>query len=506
LAVNGEIYNHVSLKNGIDAAFSEYSYKTSSDCEVILAACENLADHTVTPLVQLLNKLEGMFAFVYWDSKRERAIVGRDPFGIIPLYYATTDRPEKEIYFASEMKSLPSDDLDQAWKTSVNLFPPGHFAIVENGEIREMKQWFSYRWTDAPRTWNDPAELASRLEREVQSHLMTDVPYGVLLSGGLDSSLVAALVCRHARRRVESLETEKAWYPRVHSFSVGLENSPDLAKARLVADALSTVHHEIKFTVQQALEMLPEVIRHIETYDTTTVRASTPMVILARAVHAMGIKMVLSGEGADEIMAGYLYFAKAPTPEDLRQETVDKVRGLHQFDCLRANKSMMAYSVELRVPFLSTPFVNYAMELDPALKMVTEKRPMEKHLLRSAFADLGLPDEVLWRQKEQFSDGVGFSWIDGLKRRARELYPDFSREEAAQRFPVNPPRTEEEMMIRAIFEQEFGSSESRARTVPWGSSIACSTSRVMEWDASFRNRADPSGRAVKHHSAFDNTI
>ena len=485
LAVNGEIYNHSHLKANVEPFCDYKHYRTGSDCEVILPACEGSLDK----LPYALRALEGMFAFCYWDEKREQAIVACDPIGIIPLYYGLDD-DSGDIYVASEMKAIPAS-------AKVNVVPPGCFAVLKDGNVDLTRMWYPYKWEKIPKKWSDPESLFEMLESQVVSHLQSDVPWGLLLSGGLDSSIIAGLACRHAARRVESDDMGKAWWSRFHTFSCGLKGSPDLAAARLVATALKTVHHEKIFTVEEAIAALPKVIRHIETYDTTTIRASTPMVLLAELVHSIGIKMVLSGEGADEIFGGYLYFAKAPDAEKFRRETVEKVKGLHRFDCLRANKSMMAYAVETRVPFLSTPFVEYAMTLDPKLKMCGEGK-IEKHILRETFADIGLPEEVVWRQKEQFSDGVGYNWIDGVKKHAAVLYPNFDPEEAKEEYHINPPRTAEELLYRRIFDSEFP-GKSRAKTVPWGASIACSTERAIAWDESFANRADPSGRAVGHH-------
>lgn len=489
LGVNGEIYNHQELRR-------EYGWRsiTLSDCEVIMHLYSSGLDKK-----ELLNKLRGMFAFVLLDysdtsDKGEiKTLVARDPFGIIPLYYG--EDSNGGFWFASEMKAIPNS------VKNIKSFPPGCYMTESD---KEPIPYYSFDFDRLLTSSNEPkfsdlSNLFNQLENAVVSHMMCDVPFGVLLSGGLDSSIIAALVCRHAAKRVESGEIEDAWYPRVHSFSVGLEGSPDLANAREMAKYLNTVHHEFIFTVEQAVELLSKVIYHIETYDTTTIRSSTPMIIMAQKIKALGVKMVLSGEGADEIFAGYLYFRKAPTPKDLHEESCRKVKALHLFDCLRANKSMMAHGVECRVPFLDTRFVDYAMSLDPAHKLCDSQ--MEKMILRKAFGHL-LPDSIANRQKEQFSDGVGYQWIDGVKEYARNKYPGDLFEERRKLYPVNTPNTPEELLYRELFHEHF--PEERATTVPWGASIACSTPEVMAWDESFRTSADPSGRAMKHHSSHGN--
>ena len=481
LAVNGEIYNHKPLKAELEHA---YAFQTESDCEVINALY--LED---TP-ASFLNRLNGIFAFALWDREQGRAIIARDPIGVVPLYWGH-DR-EGRLRVASEMKSLMDECADVA------QFPPGHWYDSASGELVKYYQrpWREY---DAVQDVDvSTTELREAFEAAVHRQLMTDVPYGVLLSGGLDSSLVAAVAARYARHRIEDGDQSEAWWPRLHSFAIGLKDSPDLAAAKVAADMLGTVHHGFEYTFEEGLDALPEVIRHIETYDVTTIRASTPMFLLARRIKAMGVKMVLSGEGSDEVFGGYLYFHKAPDARQFHEELVRKLDALNNFDCLRANKSMMAWGVEPRVPFLDREFLDVAMRMDARHKMVHRgsdgAQRIEKGVLRQAFEGY-LPEQILWRQKEQFSDGVGYGWIDGLKAHAEVQVSDRELAAADKRFPVNPPQTKEAYFYRSVFER-FYPSPAAAETVPGGKSIACSSPAAIAWDASFAAMADPSGRAV----------
>ncbi len=481
LAVNGEIYNHVALKAELK---QPYAFQTGSDCEVINAL------YREDEPASLLNRLNGIFAFALWDKAKGRAIIARDPIGVCPLYWGH-DR-EGRLRVASEMKSLADTCADVA------QFPPGHWYDTATGELNKYyeRPWRDY---DAVEGVEVPLqEVREAFEAAVHRQLMTDVPYGVLLSGGLDSSLVAAVAARYARHRVEDNDKSEAWWPRLHSFAIGLKGSPDLAAAKVAAEMLGTVHHGFEYTFEEGLDALPEVIRHIETYDVTTIRASTPMFLLARRIKAMGVKMVLSGEGSDEIFGGYLYFHKAPNAREFHEELIRKLDALYNYDCLRANKSMMAWGVEPRVPFLDREFLDVAMRMDAKFKMVEKSRGdaqrMEKGVLRAAF-DGYLPDSILWRQKEQFSDGVGYGWIDGLKAHAEKQVSDRELAAADKRFPVNPPQTKEAYYYRSLFER-FYPSPAAAETVPGGKSIACSSPAAIAWDASFAKMADPSGRAV----------
>ncbi|WP_206859583.1 asparagine synthase B [Lysobacter changpingensis] len=481
LAVNGEIYNHRELEQ---ALAQPYAFQTGSDCEVINALYRQRED-----VGEWLGELNGIFAFALWDRARGRVLIARDPIGVCPLYWGH-DR-DGRLCVASEMKALADTCADVA------QFPPGHYYDSERGE---PVRYYQRPWRDHAATEGvevSKQELREAFERAVHRQLMSDVPYGVLLSGGLDSSLVAAVAARFARKRVEDDDTTEAWWPRLHSFAIGLEGSPDLAAAEIAAKALGTVHHGFTYTFEEGLDALPEVIRHIETFDVTTIRASTPMFLLARRIKAMGVKMVLSGEGSDEVFGGYLYFHKAPDAREFHEETVRKLDALHNYDCLRANKSMMAWGVEPRVPFLDVEFLNVAMRMDAAHKMVRKGpngRSIEKAILREAFEGY-LPDSILWRQKEQFSDGVGYGWIDGLKAHAEAQVSDRVFAAAASRFPVNPPQTKEAYLYRHIFEQFFP-GVACAQTVPGGKSIACSSPVAIAWDAAFAKMADPSGRAV----------
>lgn len=475
LAVNGEIYNHKQLEESLSV---DYLFKTKSDCEVILPLYEQYG-------VNFVDKLQGMFAFVLYNEDDNSYLVARDHMGIIPLYMGYDEHGN--LYIASEMKALMP-----ICKT-VSEFPPGHILDSTVGDITPYykRDWMAY---DSVKDNNTSiSELRESLEESVKSHLMTDVPYGVLLSGGLDSSLVSSITQKFAARRVEENDLAEAWWPKVHSFACGLEGSPDLVAAQKVADSIGTIHHSITFTVQDGIDALKEVIYHIETYDVTTIRASTPMYLMARKIKAMGIKMVLSGEGADEIFGGYLYFHKAPNSKEFHEELVRKLDKLHMFDCLRANKSMSAWGIEARVPFLDKEFMDVAMRISPEDKMCKDGK-IEKHVLRSAFEGY-LPEEILWRQKEQFSDGVGYSWIDSLKEHVEAQVSDQQLANAQFKFPHNTPDTKEAYFYRSVFEEHFPLA-SAAECVPGGKSVACSTEAALAWDASFKNMADPSGRAV----------
>ena len=474
LAVNGEIYNHKALRG----EFPGYAFKTSSDCEPIIPLYERFG-------ADFLNRLSGIFAFVLYDKRSDNYLIARDPIGVVPLY---TGRDEHgNLYVASEMKGLI------AFCRVIEDFPPGHY--LTRG-LEKPARYYTPGWRRFEAVEQTPLALPTirgALEAAVHQQLMCDVPYGVLISGGLDSSIIAAITQRYARKRVEEEDRAEAWWPRLHSFAVGLEGSPDLAMARKVAADIGTVHHEFRFTVQEGLDALRDVIYHIETYDVTSIRASTPMFLMARRIKAMGIKMVLSGEGADEIFGGYLYFHKAPNAREFHAETVRKLDLLYKYDCLRANKSTAAWGIEVRVPFLDREFLDVAMAFNPAEKMVGPGR-MEKFPLRKAFEGW-LPDEILWRQKEQFSDGVGYRWIDSLKAVAEERVSDTQMENARYRFPYNTPVTKEAYLYREIFESHFP-GEAASACVPGGPSIACSTPAAIAWDASFASHADPSGRAV----------
>ncbi len=489
LAVNGEIYNHRELKK---ALAQEYRFLTGSDCEVINAL------YREDDPGSFLNRLNGIFAFALWDKAKSSALIARDPMGVCPLYWGH-DR-EGRLCVASEMKSLADSCADVA------QFPPGHYYDSRSATLTQYycKPWRDYAAVEGVQVTKQ--ELREAFERAVHRQLMSDVPYGVLLSGGLDSSLVAAVAARYARHRIEEDDQSEAWWPRLHSFAIGLKGSPDLAAAEIAGKALGTVHHGFEYTFEEGLDALPEVIRHIETYDVTTIRASTPMYLLARRIKAMGVKMVLSGEGSDEIFGGYLYFHKAPNAREFHEELVRKLDALYNYDCLRANKSMMAWGVEPRVPFLDVEFLDVAMRMDAQAKMVDKaaggKRGIEKAVLREAFEGY-LPESILWRQKEQFSDGVGYGWIDGLKAHAETRVSDRELAAAGKRFPVNPPATKEAYYYRSLFEQ-FYPSPAAAETVPGGKSIACSSPAAIAWDASFASAADPSGRAIAgvHNAAL----
>ena len=484
LAANGEIYNHRELREPYE---SKYGFKTQSDCEVILAMYENEGSSFV-------EKLNGIFAFAIFDEAKDEYFIARDHMGIIPLYMGWDG--DGTFYVASELKAL------EGVCTKIELFPPGHYFHSKDSE---PTAWYKPDWKDFENVKDNPTsieQLHDALSDAVHRQLMSDVPYGVLLSGGLDSSITSALAKKFAAHRVESNDEQDAWWPQLHSFSVGLEGSPDLAAAQEVAKHIGTVHHEIKFTIQEGLDAIKEVIYHLETYDITTIRASTPMYLMARAIKALGIKMVLSGEGADELFGGYLYFHKAPNEREFHEETVRKLEKLHQYDCLRANKSLAAWGIEGRVPFLDKEFIEVAMRLNPKDKMITEER-MEKWVLRKAFESY-LPPSVAWRQKEQFSDGVGYSWIDTLKELVASEVSDEQIDNAHFRFPVQTPQNKEEFYYRTIFESHFP-SEAAALSVPSVPSVACSTPVALAWDAAFQNQNDPSGRAVAkvHEKGYD---
>lgn len=481
LAVNGEIYNHTELKAELA---QPYAFQTGSDCEVI-----NALYREDSP-ASFLNRLNGIFAFALWDRDQQRVLIARDPIGVVPLYWGHDK--DGRLVVASELKSLVDICADAA------QFPPGHWYDSATDTLTRyyVRPWRDYDAVEGVEA--DRVELREAFERAVHRQLMTDVPYGVLLSGGLDSSLVAAVAARYARHRIEDGDQSEAWWPRLHSFAIGLKGSPDLAAAAIAAEALGTVHHGFEYTFEEGLDALPEVIRHVETYDVTTIRASTPMFLLARRIKAMGVKMVLSGEGSDEIFGGYLYFHKAPNAREFHEELVRKLDALNNYDCLRANKSMMAWGVEPRVPFLDREFLDVAMRIDAKHKMVGQgpqgARRIEKAVLREAFEGY-LPESILWRQKEQFSDGVGYGWIDGLKAHAEAQISDRVMAAADKRFVHNPPQTKEAYYYRHVFEQYFP-TQAAAETVPGGKSIACSSPAAIAWDASFASMADPSGRAV----------
>ncbi|MFQ5526089.1 MAG: asparagine synthase B [Thermoanaerobaculia bacterium] len=483
LAVNGEIYNHKQLEATLEEPFE---FQTGSDCEVILALYAQRGP-------EFLNQLNGIFAFALYDAARDRYFIARDPIGVMPLY--TGHDREGHFFVASELKALNESCV------TVEEFPPGHYLDSEAGEpVRYYEPaWRDYEAVEGKRA--DLTVLRTALEDAVHRQLMCDVPYGVLLSGGLDSSVLTAICHKFYRRRVEEEDRSEAWWPQLHSFAIGLERSPDLEAAARAAKGIGTIHHQFHFTLQEGHDALSDVIHHIETYDVTTVRASTPMYLLARRIKAMGIKMVLTGEGADEIFGGYLYFHKAPNAREFHQENVRKLDQLHLFDCLRANKSLAAWGIEGRVPFLDRAFLEVAMGFDADDKMVKDGK-IEKHVLRSAFEGY-LPDEILWRQKEQFSDGVGYSWIDSLRALAEREIDDRAFTRAEKRFPTNPPATKEAYLYRAIFESHFA-GEPAAQCVPHGMSIACSTPTAIRWDAAFGESADPSGRAVAgvHKDAY----
>ena len=480
LAVNGEIYNHLELRK----EFPDYEFLTQSDCEVILALYQRDGK-------DFLDKLNGIFAFALYDIEKDIFLIGRDHMGICPLYQGWDKNGN--YFVASELKAL-----EGVCKT-IETFLPGHFLYSEDGF--DLQQWYKRDWEDYDNVKDNATDISAirkSLEDAVHRQLMSDVPYGVLLSGGLDSSIIAAVTAKYARNRIESGDTQEAWYPRLHSFAVGLQGSPDLIAAQKAAAHIGSVHHEVHFTVQEGLDAVRDVIYYLETYDVTTIRASTPMYLLARVIKSMGIKMVLSGEGSDELFGGYLYFHKAPNPKAFHEETVRKLGKLHLYDCLRANKSLMSWGIEGRVPFLDKEFMDVAMNVNPKDKMISKAEgKMEKWVLRKAFEDL-LPESITWRQKEQFSDGVGYSWIDSLKEVAENEVTDEMMTNSKFRFPLNTPQNKEEYRYRTIFEEHFP-SETAAATVPSVPSVACSTPIALEWDEAFKNANDPSGRAVNVH-------
>ena len=483
LAANGEIYNHRELRKQFEG---NYEFSTESDCEVILALYQKKG-------VEFLDEMNGIFGFAIYDAEKDEYFIARDHMGIIPLYIGWDKNGT--FYVASELKAL------EGTCTKIELFPPGHYLHSKNGEL---KKWYKRDWMQYEAVKENETsiqEIREALEAAVHRQLMSDVPYGVLLSGGLDSSVTSAIAKKYSQKRVESGDTKDAWWPQLHSFSVGLEGSPDLAAAQKVADHIGTVHHEIKFTIQEGLDAIKDVIYNLETYDITTIRASTPMYLMARVIKSMGIKMVLSGEGADELFGGYLYFHKAPNAREFHEETVRKLDKLHMYDCLRANKSLAAWGIEGRVPFLDKEFMDVAMRINPKDKMIDGER-MEKWVVRKAFEDM-LPESVVWRQKEQFSDGVGYSWIDTLKELVEEEVSDEQLKNANFRFPIQTPTTKEEYYYRSIFESHFP-SDAAALSVPQEPSVACSTKIALEWDEAFKNMNDPSGRAVAmvHDDAY----
>ena len=482
LAANGEIYNHMELRK----EFPEYDFLTKSDCEVILALYEKYG-------CDFLDKLNGIYAFSIYDSLKDEYFIARDHMGIIPLYIGWDD--QDVFYVSSELKAL------EGQCNKIKLFPPGNYF---HSSDKRFVSWYNRDWRDfenVKELESDISKLRESLESAVHRQLMSDVPYGVLLSGGLDSSITSAIAKKYSQKRIESNDKQPAWWPQLHSFSVGLEGSPDLTAAKKVADYIGTIHHEIVFTIQEGLDAIKDVIYNLETYDITTIRASTPMYLMARVIKSMGIKMVLSGEGADELFGGYLYFHKAPNAREFHEETVRKLDKLHMYDCLRANKSLAAWGVEGRVPFLDKEFIDVAMTLNPKDKMINGDR-IEKWILRKAFEDY-LPKEIVWRQKEQFSDGVGYSWIDTLKTVVEKLISDDQLTNAAQKFPIQPPGTKEEYYYRSLFSEHFPSNTA-AKCVPQEPSVACSTKIALEWDEAFKSLNEPSGRAISkvHDDAY----
>lgn len=484
LAANGEIYNHKELRKQFEGS---YTFSTQSDCEVILALYQKKGP-------DFLDDMNGIFGFAIYDSEKDEYFVARDHMGIIPLYMGWDKNGT--FYVASELKAL------EGTCTKIELFPPGHYLHSSDGEL---KRWYNRDWMDYEAVKENQTsidEIRDALEAAVHRQLMSDVPYGVLLSGGLDSSVTSAIAKKYSQKRIESDDTKDAWWPQLHSFSVGLEGSPDLAAAQIVADHIGTIHHEIKFTIQEGLDAIKDVIYNLETYDITTIRASTPMYLMARVIKSMGIKMVLSGEGADELFGGYLYFHKAPNSKEFHEETVRKLSKLHMYDCLRANKSLAAWGIEGRVPFLDKEFMDVAMRINPKDKMINGER-MEKWVVRKAFESV-LPESVAWRQKEQFSDGVGYSWIDTLKEVVAKEVSDEQLANAKFRYPIQTPTTKEEFYYRSVFEGHFP-SDAAAWSVPQEPSVACSTKIALEWDEAFKNMNDPSGRAVAnvHEDAYE---
>ena len=483
LAANGEIYNHKELQTQLEG---KYDFQTASDCEIILALYQEKGP-------DFIDEMNGIFGFALYDTLKDEYFIARDHMGIIPLYMGWDQNGT--FYVASELKAL------EGVCTKIELFPPGHYMT---SETKVPVQWYTRDWMEFDAIKDNETsidDLHDSLAAAVRRQLMSDVPYGVLLSGGLDSSVTSALAKLYAAKRIEADDDQAAWWPQLHSFAVGLEGSPDLAAAAKVAKHIDTVHHEVKFTIQEGLDAIRDVVYHLETYDITTIRASTPMYLLARAIKALGIKMVLSGEGADELFGGYLYFHKAPTPKDFHEETVRKLDKLHQYDCLRANKSLAAWGIEGRVPFLDKEFMDVAMRINPSDKMITSDR-MEKWVIRKAFEKY-LPESVAWRQKEQFSDGVGYDWIDTLKEVVEDNVSDEQMKNAHHKFPIQTPQNKEEFYYRSIFEEHYP-SDTAALCVPSVPSVACSTPIALEWDEAFKNMNDPSGRAVAqvHDEAY----
>ena len=505
LAANGEIYNHKDIRKEFEG---KYNFQTGSDCEAIIPLYKKYRESG--NFAEMVEKVSGIFAFALYDSEKDVYLICRDEIGVIPLYQGWDK--EGHYYVASELKALEGECV------TIEEFPNGHYFYSKDEKpVRWYKRdWESYdavksaaKATDEKGDVINPAvieKVKNSLESAVKAQLMSDVPYGVLLSGGLDSSIIAAITQKFSKKRVESDSKEAAWWPQLHSFAIGLEGSPDLIAAQKAADYIGTIHHEVHFTIQEALDALPDVIYHIETYDITTVRASTPMYLLARVIKSMGIKMVLSGEGSDELFGGYLYFHKAPNAQEFHEELVRKMSKLHLYDCLRANKSLMAWGVEGRVPFLDKDFIDIAMRLNPTdkmnIKMPDGKQRMEKWIIRKAFEDM-LPDSIAWRQKEQFSDGVGYNWIDTLKKMTEEKVSDAEFARRENRFPVNPPKTKEEYYYREIYSRLFP-SDSAAKVVPHEAGVACSTAKALEWDAAWKNMDEPSGRAIAgvHDKAY----
>ena len=517
LAANGEIYNHKEIRAKFDGS---YKFRTGSDCEVIIPLYKKYRESG--DFTKMIEELSGIFAFALYDSEHDTYLIARDEIGVIPLYQGW-DKAGR-YYVASELKALEGDcQTIEEFPNGSYLYSGRHAELVSASTDEPPKpvRWYHRDWEtfdavkNAPKATDEKGEVINPsviekvrngLETAVKAQLMSDVPYGVLLSGGLDSSIIAAITQKYSKKRIETDSKEAAWWPQLHSFAVGLEGSPDLIAAQKAADYIGTVHHEVHFTIQEALDALPDVIYHIETYDITTVRASTPMYLLARVIKSMGIKMVLSGEGSDELFGGYLYFHKAPNAQEFHEELVRKMSKLHLYDCLRANKSLMAWGVEGRVPFLDKDFIDIAMGLNPSdkmnIKLPDGKQRMEKWILRKAFEDL-LPESIAWRQKEQFSDGVGYNWIDTLKKMTEEKVSDAEFARRENRFPVNPPKTKEEYYYREIYSRLFP-SDSAARCVPHEAGVACSTAKALEWDAAWKNMDEPSGRAISgvHDAAY----
>tara|TARA_Y100000992_G_scaffold300817_1_gene270264 strand:+ start:1114 stop:2778 length:1665 start_codon:yes stop_codon:yes gene_type:complete len=478
LAANGEIYNHQEIKLKLK---NNYEFLTNSDCEVILALYNEKGS-------DFLDDLNGIFSFALYDEKKDFYLIARDHLGIIPLYMGWDI--EGHFFVASELKAL------EGYCQEIKLFPPGYYFSSEDGQLTK---WYLRNWENYENVKENSTNISlikESLSKAVKRQLMSDVPYGVLLSGGLDSSVTTAIAKTYCQNRIESKDQKKAWWPSLHSFSVGLKDSPDLLAAKKASEYIGTIHHEIIFTVQEGLDAIKDVIYHLETYDVTTIRASTPMYLMARVIKSMGIKMVISGEGADEIFGGYLYFHKAPDAEEFHKETVRKLNKLHLYDCLRANKSLAAWGIEGRVPFLDKEFLDVAMSVNPSDKMISEDK-MEKWILRKAFEDL-LPNEIAWRQKEQFSDGVGYNWIDKLKELVNDKVSDDLFEKTKEKFSINPPLNKEEFYYRSIFKSLFP-SDTAAMSVPSEPSVACSSKAALEWDASFLGKNDPSGRAINNH-------